>query len=311
MNFIEKHIGGLCAMEQRVLLMVNPMAGRQKIRNELLYVVDTLTKAGYETIIYTTQGKDATRDLLAEKDSQFDRVICCGGDGTFNEILSATMHWNKRPILGYIPAGTTNDFAAGLKLPSDIREAAMNIVRGTPHTVDAGLFNTSYFSYVASFGAFTETSYSTPQNFKNALGHLAYILEGIKEIPAFTPYTVCVEADGQIYKDSYIFGAVSNARSVGGILKISDSLVDLNDGVFEVMMIKMPKTLMDLSAIVTSLTSLNPLKYDPSMFLFLQTKELKITFEQEMVWSLDGERVSGGKEARIACIKDAFKILTV
>nr|WP_215689491.1 YegS/Rv2252/BmrU family lipid kinase [Coprococcus catus] len=298
-------------MEQRVLLMVNPMAGRQKIRNELLYVVDTLTKAGYETIIYTTQGKDATRDLLAEKDSQFDRVICCGGDGTFNEILSATMHWNKRPILGYIPAGTTNDFAAGLKLPSDIREAAMNIVRGTPHTVDAGLFNTSYFSYVASFGAFTETSYSTPQNFKNALGHLAYILEGIKEIPAFTSYTVCVEADGQIYKDSYIFGAVSNARSVGGILKISDSLVDLNDGVFEVMMIKMPKTLMDLSAIVTSLTSLNPLKYDPSMFLFLQTKELKITFEQEMVWSLDGERVSGGKEARIACIKDAFKILTV
>ena len=290
-------------MEQRVLLMVNPMAGRQKIRNELLYVVDTLTKAGYETIIYTTQGKDATRDLLAEKDSQFDRVICCGGDGTFNEILSATMHWNKRPILGYIPAGTTNDFAAGLKLPSDIREAAVNIVRGTPHTVDAGLFNTSYFSYVASFGAFTETSYSTPQNFKNALGHLAYILEGIKEIPAFTPYTVCVEADGQIYKDSYIFGAVSNARSVGGILKISDSLVDLNDGVFEVMMIKMPKTLMDLSAIVTSLTSLNPLKYDPSMFLFLQTKEL--------VWSLDGERVSGGKEARIACIKDAFKILTV
>ena len=311
MSFIEKHIGGLCAMEQRVLLMVNPMAGRQKIRNELLYVVDTLTKAGYETIIYTTQGKDATRDLLAEKDSQFDRVICCGGDGTFNEILSATMHWDKRPILGYIPAGTTNDFAAGLKLPSDIREAAVNIVRGTPHTVDAGLFNTSYFSYVASFGAFTETSYSTPQNFKNALGHLAYILEGIKEIPAFTSYTVCVEADGQIYKDSYIFGAVSNARSVGGILKISDSLVDLNDGVFEVMMIKMPKTLMDLSAIVTSLTSLNPLKYDPSMFLFLQTKELKITFEQEMVWSLDGERVSGGKEARIACIKDAFKILTV
>lgn len=298
-------------MEQRVLLMVNPMAGRQKIRNELLYVVDTLTKAGYETIIYTTQGKDATRDLLAEKDSQFDRVICCGGDGTFNEILSATMHWDKRPILGYIPAGTTNDFAAGLKLPSDIREAAVNIVRGTPHTVDAGLFNTSYFSYVASFGAFTETSYSTPQNFKNALGHLAYILEGIKEILAFTSYTVCVEADGQIYKDSYIFGAVSNARSVGGILKISDSLVDLNDGVFEVMMIKMPKTLMDLSAIVTSLTSLNPLKYDPSMFLFLQTKELKIAFEQEMVWSLDGERVSGGKEARIACIKDAFKILTV
>ena len=174
-------------MEQRVLLMVNPMAGRQKIRNELLYVVDTLTKAGYETIIYTTQGKDATRDLLAEKDSQFDRVICCGGDGTFNEILSATMHWNKRPILGYIPAGTTNDFAAGLKLPSDIREAAMNIVRGTPHTVDAGLFNTSYFSYVASFGAFTETSYSTPQNLRMHWGTWPIFLRASKRFRHLHP----------------------------------------------------------------------------------------------------------------------------
>lgn len=298
-------------MDQRVLLMVNPMAGRQKIRNELIYVVDALTKAGYETVIYTTQGKDTTSRLMAEKDSQFDHVICCGGDGTFNEILSATMKWTKRPLLGYIPAGTTNDFAAGLKLSSDIKMAIANIINGTPRTVDAGLFNQSYFSYIASFGAFTETSYSTPQNFKNALGHMAYILEGIKEIPAFTSYTVCIEANGQIYKDAYIFGAISNAKSVGGILKMSDDMVDLNDGLFEVMMIKMPKTLMDLSAIVTTLTSSNPSKYDPSMFLFLQTKELKISFEQEMIWSLDGERVNGGKETKITCIKDAFRILTV
>ena len=298
-------------MDQRVLLMVNPMAGRQKIRNELIYVVDALTKAGYETVIYTTQRKDATGRLMAEKDSQFDQVICCGGDGTFNEILSATMKWTKRPLLGYIPAGTTNDFAAGLKLSPDIKTAIANIINGTPRTVDAGLFNQSYFSYIASFGAFTETSYSTPQNFKNALGHLAYILEGIKEIPAFTSYTVCIEANGQIYKDAYIFGAISNAKSVGGILKMSDDMVDLNDGLFEVMMIKMPKTLMDLSTIVTALTSSNPSKYDPSMFLFLQTKELKISFEQEMIWSLDGERVNGGKETRITCIKDAFRILTV
>ena len=292
-------------MEQRVLLMVNPMAGRQKIRNELLYVVDTLTKAGYETIIYTTQGKDATRDLLAEKDSQFDRVICCGGDGTFNEILSATMHWDKRPILGYIPAGTTNDFAAGLKLPSDIREAAVNIVRGTPHTVDAGLFNTSYFSYVASFGAFTETSYSTPQNFKNALGHLAYILEGIKEIPAFTSYTVCVEADGQIYKDSYIFGAVSNARSVGGILKISDSLVDLNDGVFEVMLIRRPKNILELNEIIASLLGTS----DSKMIEVFKTTGLTVQCEEEVPWTLDGEYGGEHKIVSIKNLKHAVQIM--
>lgn len=295
-------------MNHRVLLIVNPMAGRQKIRYKLIYVVDALTKAGYETVIYTTQNKKTTQRLLAEKDSQFDRVICCGGDGTFNEVMSSVMDWREKPLLGYIPAGTTNDFASGLKLPADISAAIQNIIDGTPHTLDAGIFNGNYFSYVASFGAFTETSYSTPQNYKNALGHLAYILEGIKEIPAFTSYSIHIEADGQIYEDSYIFGAISNAKSVGGILKMNDSIVDLNDGLFEVMMIRMPKTLMDLSTIVSSLTSS---QYDSSMFLFFQTHELRLESDQELIWSLDGERICGGCQAHIVCMKDAFKILTV
>lgn len=294
-------------MSQRILLIVNPMAGRQKIRGELIYVVDALTKAGYETVIYTTQGKEQTKRLFEEKDSQFERVICCGGDGTFNEILSATMRWQRQPVLGYIPAGTTNDFASGLKLPSDIKEAIMNIIHGEERSFDAGLFNDTYFSYIASFGIFTEASYSTPQNFKNSIGHLAYILEGIKELPAITSYPVHIEADGQIYEDSYIFGAVSNAKSVGGILKMSDSVVDLNDGLLEVMMVRMPKTLMDLSTIITSL---NTKKYDPSMFLFFQTHALNLSTEKELVWSLDGERVSGGTSTYIACIKDAFRIVT-
>lgn len=295
-------------MNHKVLLIVNPMAGRQKIRYELIHVVDALTKAGYETVIYTTQNKETTKKLMETKDSQFDRVICCGGDGTFNEVMSATMRWRVKPLLGYIPAGTTNDFASGLKLPSDIKEAIRHIIEGMPRTLDAGLFNDQYFSYVASFGAFTETSYSTPQNYKNALGHMAYILEGIKEIPAFTSYPIHIEADGQIYEDSYIFGAISNAKSVGGILKMSDEIVDLNDGLLEVMMIRMPKTLINLSTIVTSLTSS---QYDPSMFLFFQTRELWLESDQELVWSLDGERMNGGCCAKIACLNNAFKILTV
>jgi YegS/Rv2252/BmrU family lipid kinase len=294
-------------MRQKLLLIVNPMAGRQKIHGELIYVIDDLTKAGYETIIYTTQNKDLTRQLLKEKDSQFEYVLCCGGDGTFNEILSATMQWQKKPSLGYIPAGTTNDFAAGLGLPMDIREAVKNFIEGSEHSYDAGLFNNDWFSYIASFGIFTETSYSTPQNIKNTFGHLAYILEGIKEIPAITSYPVHIEADGQIYEDAYIFGAVSNARSVGGILKMNDSVVDLNDGLFEVMMVRMPKTLADLSIIITSL---NTRQYDPSMFLFFQTKALTITSENELIWSLDGERVNGGRKTDIVCRKDAFKIMT-
>ena len=198
-------------------------------------------------------------------------------------------------------------FASGLKLPSDIKDAIKNIIEGEEHSYDAGLFNDTYFSYIASFGIFTETSYSTPQNFKNTIGHLAYILEGMKEITAITSYPVHIEADGQIYEDSYIFGAVSNAKSVGGILKMSDSVVDLNDGLLEVMMVRMPKTLIDLGTIVTSL---NTKKYDPSMFLFFQTHALEIKTDKELIWSLDGERMSGGRSTRIACIKDAFRIMT-
>jgi YegS/Rv2252/BmrU family lipid kinase len=294
-------------MQQKVLLIVNPMAGRQKIKDELIYVIDDLTKAGYESVVYTTQGKASTQQLFKEKDSQFDYVLCCGGDGTFNEIMSATMNWRKPPALGYIPAGTTNDFAAGLKIPMDIREAVKHFIDGIEQTYDAGHFNDAWFSYIASFGIFTETSYSTPQNLKNGIGHLAYILEGIKELPAIASYPVHIEADGQIYEDAFIFGAISNAKSVGGILKMSDSIVDLNDGLFEVMMVRMPKTLVDLSVIITSL---NTKQYDPSMFLFFQTKELSISSNQDLIWSLDGERVNGGKETSIVCVKDAFRIIT-
>ena len=293
-------------MKQQVLLIVNPMAGRQRIHSELIFVVDTLTKAGYETVIYTTQSSASTRQLLKDYDSRFEKVLCCGGDGTFNEILGSTMRWKNPPVLGYIPAGTTNDFANGLGLPSDIKAAAELFVSGTPHTYDAGLFNESYFSYIASFGIFTEASYSTPQFFKNQMGHAAYIIEGIRELTNLTSYHVRVETNDKIYEDDYLFGAVSNAKSMGGIIKMDEELVDLSDGLLEVMLIRMPKTLMDLSAIMTAL---NTMKFDNENFVFFHTDQVLIRTDQELVWSLDGERMNGGTECRISCIPHAFSII--
>lgn len=287
-------------------MIVNPMAGRQRIRWELIHVVDTLTKAGYETVIYTTQSSEATRDLLKENDSRFEKVLCCGGDGTFNEVLGGTMCWEKPPVLGYIPTGTTNDFANGLGLPSDIKAAAELFVNGTPHTYDAGLFDQTYFSYIASFGVFTEASYATPQFIKNQMGHAAYIIEGIRELTNLTAYHVRVETDDKIYEDDYLFGAVCNAKSMGGIIRMDDSLVDLSDGLLEVMLIRMPKTLMDLSAIMTSL---NTMKFDNENFVFFHAAQVTIHADQELVWSLDGERMNGGTENRISCVHHAFSIM--
>ena len=292
-------------MREKVLLIVNPMAGRQKIRTELVWVVYELTKAGFETLIYTTQDSPTTAALLKEYDSRADLLICCGGDGTFNEILSGSMLWEKKPILGYIPAGTTNDFAQGLHLSMDIRTAVKDIIRGRNWTYDAGLFNHDYFSYVASFGAFTESSYATPQTIKNQLGHLAYILEGIRELPTLNSYQVRVEANGRTYEDRFIFGAVSNARSMGGIIRLTDERVDLNDGLLEVMLLRQPTTLLEISQV---LTAINTGIYEGSSFVFLQTDRAVFYSDPGLVWSLDGERREGGKEVHIACLKDAFRI---
>ena len=287
-------------------MIVNPMAGRQRIHSELIHVVDTLTKAGYETVIYTTQSCESTKELLKENDSRFEKVLCCGGDGTFNEVLGGTMSWKKPPVLGYIPAGTTNDFANGLGLPSDIKAAAELFVNGSPHSYDAGLFNQTYFSYIASFGIFTEASYATPQFIKNQMGHAAYIIEGIRELTNLTAYHVRVESDDKIYEDDYLFGAVCNTKSMGGIIKMDDTLVDLSDGLLEVMLIRMPKTLMDLSAIMTAF---NTMKFDNDNFVFFHAAQVTIHTSEALIWSLDGERMNGGTDSRISCVHHAFRIM--
>jgi YegS/Rv2252/BmrU family lipid kinase len=291
---------------KKTLLIVNPVAGRQKIRNALVDVVDVLVKAGHEITIYTTQKDVDPKDLIRDKQGQYDYVVCSGGDGTFSELLSETMHWEPRPILGYIPCGTTNDFAAGLGLPTDCKMAAMEIAAGEPRVFDAGKLNDRYFSYVASFGAFTDVSYQTPQDLKNNLGYLAYLLESIKELTAIKEIPVRIETEDQVYEDSYVFGAITNARTVGGMFKLSDSLVDLNDGLLEVMMIRMPRTPMDLSALITAINSMN---YDSSMFLHFQARSLKITSQTPLEWTVDGEHYQGQGTDEILCIKDAFRLM--
>lgn len=294
-------------MYHRVLFLVNPMAGRQRIKTELIYVVDALTKAGYAPLVLTMQGRENTRKVLQEMDSQFDLVMCCGGDGTFNEIMAAVMDWKVKPELGYIPAGSTNDFATGIHLSPDIRTATDDIIKGTPHSFDAGKFNDTYFTYVASFGAFTETSYSTPQNIKNTLGHFAYILEGIRELPSISvlDYHIHIETKEKVIDDSFAFGAISNAKSVGGVFKMSDDFVDLNDGLFEVMLIRRPKNPVDVSLLIGAL---NTMHYDNPMFVTFQTKELSLRSDKPLVWSLDGERTEAGVLTNICCLRDAYRI---
>jgi len=288
------------------LIIINPCSGKKKANKYLTSIIDVFTKAGYmSTVLTTTKRGDGTM-YAAEYAGNADLVTCIGGDGTFNEVIAGMVEKDHKVPIGYIPAGSTNDFASSLKLSSGIVKAAKDIVEGERVPLDVGSFNGRKFSYVASFGAFTQTSYATPQNVKNALGHLAYILEGVTSIGSIKKEHMCIEADGVIYEDEYIFGAISNSTSLAGILTLKPEYVDMGDGLFELLLIKSPKNILEITEIVHMLTTQN---YESSMITFVNAKEFKIHASKEIPWSLDGEYQEGCDEIHVENLHNAIEIM--
>jgi diacylglycerol kinase (ATP) len=298
-----------CNGGKKLLLIVNPIAGRLAAKPSTSQLVHLFCEKGYEVTFLETQSKGHATSIVLEYGADHDLVVCCGGDGTLNEVISGVMKLKRRLPVGYIPAGTTNDFANSLNLSYDLEAAAQAIVRGNTRTLDIGAFNGSrYFNYVASFGAFTGTSYSTPQSYKNAIGHFAYILEGMKDLPNIRPYHVRVEANGEVYEDDYIFGAVCNSTSIGGIVKLDSDQVDMNDGLFELLLVKNPKRAIDLHKIWLLLLKK---EYNNEMIVFLKAKEANFTMEEPVSWSIDGEYEAGSSKINIRIVPDAVTMLGV
>lgn len=295
---------------EKVLLLINPAAGKLRARNGMHEIITPLCVAGMQVTVYTTSARGEAAEMARRHGNDYDRIICCGGDGTLNEVIDGMLTGGVKCPLGYIPAGSTNDFAATLGLPAALSAAARLQVEGNPHDLDVGCFNGSrYFSYIASFGAFTSTSYTAPQSTKNALGHLAYVLEGIKDLPALQPVTLSAETDdGRHFEGSFIFGAVSNSTSIGGMVKLDASLVDLSDGLFEIVLVRMPQNLGELNSILYALTARD---YAASpAFLLTRARSLTVTTEERLPWSLDGEYEAGDTRAVIRAIPHALKIVT-
>ena len=225
-------------MDKTLLFIVNPRAGKTKSSAPLFDAVATFGRAGYLVRVMLTQAAGDAARFAAQWGGGYDLVVCAGGDGTLNETLSGLMQLENRPPVGYLPNGSTNDFAASLRIPSSVQQAARAVVEGTPHPLDLGAHNDRYFSYVASFGAFTKASYSASQETKNALGHFAYILEGIKNLDSLRPYRCGVEADGESFDGDFIFGAVCNSTSLGGLVKLDPKRVHMDDGMFELILLR-------------------------------------------------------------------------
>ncbi len=290
---------------QTLLFILNPCAGRLQGERRLPRIKQILCSS-YKVTEYITQQRGDAMRAAAELGGNHDVIACCGGDGTLNEVICGLMTLQDPPPLGYIPAGSTNDFAASLKLPRDVTAAAKRICTGTPTPLDIGQCNQRYFSYIASLGAFTEASYSAPQNLKNSLGHLAYILEGLKDAGKIRKYALTVTADGQVYKGDYVFAAVCNSTSVGGLLKLNPATVDFSDGLFEVLLVKYPNNVAELGRIVNCVTT--RLFNDP-MVTLLHAHQVTVESEEEIAWSLDGEYCAGSTINHIQNLHHALRFI--
>ena len=283
------------SQSKKMLFVYNPFSGKGLVRSSLSNIIEIFTSSGYDILIHPTQGSlDGTR-FVQEKASEFDRIACCGGDGTLDEVVTGMMRSGvSRPIV-YLPAGSTNDFAASLGFPKGLIPTASAIAeKGTVFTCDLGRFNADYFVYVAAFGLLTEVSYETPQEMKNTLGHTAYLIEAMKRMGTWKSHHMTFTCDEFSGEGEYVYGMITNSDTVGGIKGLAGENVELNDGLFEVTLVQTPQTLMDWQEIITAI-----LMHDSSSkrVVRFRTRRMVIESREPVAWTRDGE--NGGTHTRV------------
>lgn len=283
-------------MEQTLMLIVNPAAGRGAYKRDFADALHTLAKGGMRTTVFFTAGRGDATMLARDHAKKYDTVACIGGDGTLSEVMAGLMRLPEPPPLGYIPMGTANDVATTLDIPkNNAPAAALRILNGTPHPFDVGGFGENdFFAYIAAFGAFTEVSYATPQNQKKVLGHLAYVLQGAASLPKIEVYPTRVEYDDGVIEANLVYGSMSNSTSVAGIVRLQEEMVSLGDGLSELVLVKDPGNLVAFGELVDSVLSR---RFDSDKLLILHTKKARFTFEKPVPWTRDGE--DGGSHREI------------
>ena len=292
---------------KKLLLIVNPNSGKARMKTELMRVVEIFSNSGYDVTVYPTKERaDGTVRALEIKQDEYDIVVVSGGDGTLNEVITGIMQTGVKVPIGYIPSGTLNEWSQGLGISRNILEAAKDITNGKEITLDIGKFGDKFFSYTASFGAFTSASYTTPQNVKNVLGQTAYILEGVKSIGTIKPIHMKLVTDEKTVEGDFLFGAISNSMSVGGIVKYDENKVKLNDGLFEIILIKNPDNILKLQPAIDGILKR---EFDREGIEFLHTKSVVIEGCDGLDWTLDGEHAVGTDNLKIENIHDAIKFI--
>lgn len=293
---------------KKLLFIYNLHAGKGTLRGRLAPILDELT-GEWDVTVHPTRGPGDATQVARDRAGEFDRIVCSGGDGTLHEVVSGLMELppEARPTVGYIPAGTTNDFAKNLELPRTLEELAAVAAAGVPRPVDVGRFNDTDFLYVAAFGAFTDLAYDTPQQVKNLFGRLAYIMGSVTRLGTIQPHAMTIEYDGGSLTDSFCLGLVSNTLSVAGIKSTPAQPIALDDGLFEVMLVRQPQNILQLQSIMKALTNFSD--DEEGLVTCLRTGHLKIRSEQDLAWTLDGEYGGDHREVEVTNCHQAITIV--
>ncbi len=275
---------------KNVYFIYNPHSGKGTIKNKLVKIIDSLTLNEHEVTVHPTQFKldacETVKRICRDEYKKYDYILCSGGDGTLNEVIQGLMNSKNRIPVAYIPSGTTNDFARSINTPKDIEKALESLINGNRQFLDVGSFNDKFFTYIAAFGALTEVSYETPQQTKNIFGHIAYILEGLRHIKKIQSYALTIEYDGEVLKGDYMYGMITNTASVAGLLSMGD--YSLDDGMYEVTLIKTPNSPAELQSALSSLINIKQAT-NTEYVTFFRTSSIKITCDSELTWTIDGE----------------------
>lgn len=291
---------------KKMLFIFNPSSGKARIKNQLFDIIQFYTEKGYTITIYPTQQPGDGYAYIKELQDDYELIVCSGGDGTLNEIISGILDSGKMRKLGYIPSGSTNDFGRSIGIPQDLKKALDITSNGTPYGIDVGHFNEKYFIYVAGFGAFTKISYSTPQKIKNNLGYVAYVLQGIKELSELRNYHVVLEHDNGRLEDDFMIGFIMNSFSIAGFKNPIGYLTELNDGLFEILLIKRPANIVELQETIASLLSGT---LDSERITCVRTSFAKIKSDA-MDWTLDGEFGGRYENVEVTNIRQAVQVYT-
>ncbi len=290
---------------KKLLFIFNPTAGKSRVKTKLVEILDIFVKAGYMPTAYPTQCREDAKNIIIKYANEYDRIVCCGGDGTLNEVVTGMTELQEKVPIVYIPAGSTNDYAKSLGIPTEMLQAAKMAVEGPIFKTDIGQFNDTKFVYVAAFGLFTDVSYQTSQELKNVFGHAAYVFEGVKSLMSIPEYHLVIDIDGRIIEDDFMYGMVSNTVSVGGFKNMTNQEVILDDGYFEALFVKKPNNPIQLHEVMQSLLR------DGVRSEFVcdyKAKCVKINSTEPIAWTLDGEY--GGEHSSVV-IKNRANLISL